>query len=158
MSGSCCPAEARALTCYTARSPDQGWNCCPPTWQGRFLTAGPSAKPLEFMSAYGVSAYSASLLFSGAVQSCVMGWSVYTDHSGTQRDLHGPWPLSELGMKVLSKQPPRQGQPEHLSEAGGVREPSPRCYPGPGEVLPLLTAVAPARSSTNIMTMSQEKG
>ena len=119
MSGSCCPAEARALTCYTARSPDQGSNCCPPTWQGRFLTAGPSAKPLEYMSAYGVSACSASLLFSGAVQSCVMGWSVYTDHSGTQRDLHGPWPLSESGMKVLSKQPPRQAGNPSISQRRG---------------------------------------
>ena len=60
------------------------------------------------MSAYGVSAHSNSIIFSGAVQSRVMGWSVYTNHGGSQQDLHGPRPLSESGMKVLSKQPPRQ--------------------------------------------------
>ena len=130
--------------------------------QGRFLTSGPSAKPLEVMSAYGISKCSASILLCVAVQSRVMGWGAYTEDIGAERCLHGPRPLSESGMKVLPK-PSASHRATQASlavgwagggEGGGLQ---PRCYPGPREVLPLLTAVAPARSSTNTTTVSQDE-
>lgn len=138
--------------------PRAGIKLVSPAWQGRFLPTGPSSKPLAFISARGVRAYPASFVFSVAVQSRVMGWSAHTGHTGaTARCARSTaaFRVSNEG-SVQAASTPSTSHRATLASLGG--KPSPRCYPGPGELLPLLTAVAPARLSTNATTMSQDEG
>lgn len=138
--------------------PRAGIKLVSPEWQGRFVTTGPSVKPLEFISARGVRAYPASFVFSVAVQSRVMGWSAHTDHAGATvrraRSTAAFRVRNEGSVQAAST--PSTSHRVTLAYLGG--KPSPRCYPGPGELLPLLTAVAPARLSTNTTTVSQDEG
>lgn len=100
----------------------------------------------------------ASFVFSVAVQSRVMGWSAHTDHTGaTARRARSTaaFRVSNEG-SVQAASTPSTSHRATLASLGG--KPSPRCYPGPGELLPLLTAVAPARLSTNTTTVSQDEG
>ena len=88
--------------------------------QGRFLTSGPSAKPLEVMSAHGISKCSASILFCVAVQSRVMGWGADTEDIGAERRLRGPRPLSVKNEGAVQAERLAQGKPS-ISGSGAGR-------------------------------------